>query len=70
MFIMRAALILLALAAAACASHPAPRFDPTVYSKLCSSSLTDPETAKRGGCVMNDQARVRSGPVVRQVTPQ
>jgi hypothetical protein len=77
MFTMRAALVPLALAAVACASHPTPRFDPAVYSKLCSSSLTDRETAKHGGCVLNDQGVLRTlpgttrpGRVVRPVVPQ
>jgi hypothetical protein len=67
---MRLALVPLALAVAACASHPTPRFDPAVYSKLCSST-TDAETAKRGGCVLNDQGLFRTlpqsaRPIVRQ----
>ena len=62
---MRLALVPLALAVAACASHPTPRFDPAVYAKLCSSS-TDAETAKRGGCVLKDQGNLRMMPVVKQ----
>ena len=62
---MRLALVPLALAVAACASHPTPRFDPAVYAKLCSSS-TDPETVKRGGCVLKDQRAIRTMPVVKQ----
>jgi hypothetical protein len=62
---MRLALVPLAFAVAACANHPTPRFDPAVYAKLCSSS-TDPETAKRGGCVLKDQGALRTMPVVKQ----
>lgn len=49
---MRAMLISFVLAAA-CVGHATPRLDPAVYSKLCSPT-TDAETAKRGGCVLND----------------
>jgi hypothetical protein len=51
---MRAVLVAFVLASAACAGHDAPRLDPAVYSKLCSPT-TDAETAKRGGCILNDQ---------------
>jgi hypothetical protein len=58
---MRAAPILLALAATACATHAAqrPRFDPATYAKLCQPA-PDSATAKQGGCVLKDQGAMHT----------
>jgi hypothetical protein len=60
---MRVAVVVLALTAVDCASHAAqaPRLDPAVAATVCAPN-PDVATAKRGGCLLKNQAVVPETP--------